>query len=153
MQFAQLIQLREIGVPIPDEQLIEACTLQNKKDLIESLQQTREQQTQMQQNQAQMQLAEMQARINNLNAQARANEGLGNERDSRVPENHALAQERRAKAINDEEHALLEKVRILKELDGIDIDHLNRLLTMANVLKEDTLPIRNGSEVGNLEAL
>jgi len=37
MQFAQLLQMREIGIAIPDHVLLDAATLQNKKELIETV--------------------------------------------------------------------------------------------------------------------
>ena len=35
MNFAQLLQLRELGIPIPNESLLDAATIQNKTKLIE----------------------------------------------------------------------------------------------------------------------
>jgi hypothetical protein len=49
MQFAQLFHLREAGVPIPDEQLLEASTIQNKTEIIEAMRAQQQQQQQMQQ--------------------------------------------------------------------------------------------------------
>jgi NADH dehydrogenase/NADH:ubiquinone oxidoreductase subunit G len=136
MQFAQLLQLREIGVPIPDDQLLEACTLQNKKQLIESIEKTKQQQQQMAQQQAQVQMQEMQARIKLADAQTTANEGLGVERYSRVQENQALAIERRAAAHKDEDIALLNLVKALKEIDSIDIEQVGKLMQLSHLVKD-----------------
>ena len=46
MEFAQLLQLKEIGVPIPNEVLIKTATLQNKNDLISAIQKQEEAQQQ-----------------------------------------------------------------------------------------------------------
>src|SRR6185503_16547189 len=89
MQFAQLFHLREAGVPIPDEQLLEASTIQNKTEIIEAMRAQQQQQQQMQQMQMQMQAQDMQAKINLANARADADRGLGVERISRVQENQA----------------------------------------------------------------
>lgn len=135
MQFAQLLQLREAGVPIPDSSLLEACTIQDKNKIIEAIQQQQQQAQQMQQQQAQVQMQEMQARTELAHARAEADRGLGLERVSRVQENQALAIERRAQAHKDEEEALLNKVKMLKELDDLDLNHLERLVNLANSLK------------------
>lgn len=140
MQFAQLLQLREVGVPVPDDVLLEACTLQNKKKLLDSIQQTQQQQQQMAQQQQQVQMQEIQARTELAQARAVADRGLGVERVSRVQENQALAQERRAQAHKDEESALLEKVKALKELESIDIAHIEKLISLANMIKEKENP-------------
>lgn len=140
MQFAQLLQLREAGVPIPDTVLLEAATVQNKKQLTDTIAAINQQQQQMQQAQAQVALQEVQARTNLANARAAADEGLGIERLSRVKENQALAQERQAEALKDQEAALLDRVRALKELDEIDINQIQRLLAIAQALKPEQLP-------------
>lgn len=135
MQFAQLLQLREVGVPIPDEQLLEACTLQNKTKLIEAIQAQKEQAMQMQQQQAQAQLQETMARTQLAQARAIADQGLGYERVSRVEENKALAIERKAAAEKDKDAALLNLIKAIKELEGMDINHISQLLSMANSMK------------------
>ena len=46
MQFAQLMQMRELGIGIPDDLLIDSAPLQNKTELIEAVRQAQEQQGQ-----------------------------------------------------------------------------------------------------------
>jgi hypothetical protein len=135
MQFAQLLQLRETGVPVPDEVLLEAATLQNKKELIEAIQQQRQQQQQIQQMQIQSTLAEQQARTNLSQARAVADQGLGLERLSRIQENKALAEERTAAAEKDRDAALLSLIKASKEIDSIDISHISELLKLSAMMK------------------
>lgn len=135
LNFAQLLNLREIGVQIPEEQLIEASTLQNKPQLIQAIQQQKQQQQQMQQQQMQVQMAEIQARTELAQARAVADRGLGLERVSRVEENHALAREREAAAEKDKDIALLNLVKALKELDTMDISHVEQLLGLSERIK------------------
>lgn len=134
MQFAQLLQLREAGIQIPDTVLIKAATLQNKTELVEALEQNAQQQQQIQQMQMQAALQEQQARTQLAQARATADEGLGIERMSRVQENAALAEERRAQAKKDDEVALLNKVKALKELESLDLTHLQTLINLAQTL-------------------
>lgn len=135
MQFAQMLQLREYGVPITDQDLLEAATIQNKQKIIDNALKNAQQAQQLQQSQAQLQMADIQSRIQLNNARATADKGLGLERLSRIEENKALADERRAQAIKDEDSALLEKVKALKELEQIDINHLKEYITLAQQLK------------------
>lgn len=147
MQFAQLLQLKEVGVPITNEDLMEAATFQGKKKIIENMQKAQQVQSQAQQMQMQAALQETAARTNLANSRAQADQGLGIERMSRVQENQALAQERRAQAHKDEEAALYEKVKALKELDNIDLQHIEKLLSIANMLKEKEI---NPATVGQI---
>lgn len=73
-EFQQLAEMRQGGIPVPDEMLIEASSVRNKARLLEMMQQQREQQMQMQaqamQAQAQAEQAELQ--IKGMSAQAKA---------------------------------------------------------------------------------
>lgn len=137
MQFAQMLQLREVGVPIPTESLLEAATLQNKQEIIKLMQQQQQQAQQLQQQQAQIQMEEIQARTQLAQARAVADQGLGLERASRVQENQALAEERRAKAHVDEEAALLNFVKALKEIESIDLVQIERLIKLSHIVKQN----------------
>lgn len=143
MQFAQMLQLREAGVPISTADLLESATLVGKKKIIENAIQQEQQAAQAQQQQAQMEQQEIQARINLANARSVADQGLGVERMSRVEENKALAVERVEEAKNQKEQALLNFVKALKEMEGIDIEHLERLITLQNVMKSQEVQPSN----------
>lgn len=135
MQMAQMLYLREAGVPISNEDILEASTIQNKKKIIENAVKNVQVQQQMQQMQVQSALQEQQARTNLAYARAQADQGLGLERASRVQENEALAIERRAAADKDNQTALLDKVKALKEIESLDLAHIEKLVTLANLLK------------------
>jgi len=137
MQFAQMLQLREAGVPIPDDQLLEAATIQNKKKIVESMVQKQQETAQMQQQQAQMAMQEAQARIKLTQARAVADQGLGLERVSRVQENHALAVERQAAAQKDRDIGLLNLVKAVKELESMDINQLAELVALKKMVEQD----------------
>lgn len=136
MQFAQLLQLKEAGVPIPNEELLEAATIQNKKQLIESIQKAQQAATQMAQQQSQVQMQKLMAETNLAEARAEADRGLGIERASRVQENQALAIERRAAAVKDQDEALLSLVKALKELDSVDIAQIEKLIQLSHAMSE-----------------
>lgn len=135
MQFAQMLQLREAGVPIPDEALLEACTIQNKKRVIESISRSQQAQQQMQQQGAQLAMQEQQARIKMAEGKAAADQGLAVERISRVEENQSLAIERQAQARKDEDIGFLNLVKALKEIDEMDLAHIERLVGLAQSIK------------------
>lgn len=146
MQFAQLLNMQQIGIPVPTNLLIESSTLQNKNQLIEAIQKEQEQQSQMAQQQQQAQIEVLKAQIENMKAQAAANEGLGLERVSRIQENQALAIERRAKAQHDLDLGTLDKIKAAKELDDIDLAQLQRYLSIIKMMQENEkqkLPTEN----------
>lgn len=136
MQLLQLLQLKEVGVPIPDEILLDACTVQNKKELMEKINNARQAQEQAAQAQQQAQIAQLQAQADLAHARAMADQGLGMERLSRIQENKALAVERMAQAAKDEDSATLDMIKAIKEIEGIDFAHIEKLLQMLNIVKQ-----------------
>lgn len=135
MQFAQLLQLRELGIPVPDEALLDAAIIQDKKKLIEAINAQKQQAQQMQQMQLQASMQEQQARTELAKSRSIADQGLGLERLSRVKENQALAEERKAASEKDHAMALLNFIKASKELDGIDLSHLSELIKLADMMK------------------
>lgn len=133
MQFAQMLHLRNAGVPISTTDLLEAATIQNKTKIIKNAIAQEQQQAQVAQLQTQVALEEQQARVELAKARSEADRGLGVERLSRVSENQALAQERKAEAQKDDEQALLNFVKALKEMESIDIANLEKLLSLSKI--------------------
>ncbi len=145
MQFAQMLQLKELGVPITTQDLLEAATLQGKKKIIENAVQQEQQAAQAQQMQMQMAMQQQQAAIESAHSKALADQGLYAERTSRVDENRSLAVERMHQANRDDNAALLDKVKAIKELESMDLAHLEKLVNLAMMLKN---PETQASEAG-----
>lgn len=135
MQLMQLLHLRQVGVPVPDESLLKCVTLQNKKELIEQVTQNQQQAAQKQQQAEEMQVNLAAAQVKLANARAEADAGLGMERISRIGENQALAEERRAEAVRDEHAGILDLTKALKELAGLDIDNIVKQIAMFTQLQ------------------
>lgn len=140
MQFAQLLNLRELGIPVPAELLIKSSTLQNKEELINALSQQEQQQAQMAQQQAEAQIELLKAQIEDLKARAMANEGLGAERASRIQENRALAVERMAAAQKDRDQGTLDKIKAAKEIQGMDLDQIHRAVEIIQAIERAQNP-------------
>jgi len=133
--FQQALHLKEIGVPIPSEFLLEMSTLQNKTKVIEQIQAQEQQQAQQQEMQMQIQMQELQARANLANARAEADKGLAVERESRVYSNLSLMKEREMEGVKDLEQATLDKIKAIKELQGIDLDQIQKALVIIEQMK------------------
>lgn len=135
LAFVQAINLREMGIPIPAAYLLKHSTLQDKDELVQQIAQQEQQAAAQASNKMQAEIALLKAQIQDMNARATANQGLGIERASRVQENHALAVERRAKAIKDIESSSLDQVRAAKELQSIDLQNLMNAIEILRSLQ------------------
>lgn len=135
MEFAQLLELKKIGVQITDEDLLQCATIQHKDRLIQNMQAKQQQAMQAQAGQAQAQQQLMAAQAQLAQARSMADMGLYAERTSRVEENRALAIQKLHEANKDDEVANLNKVKAIKELETMDLNHLEKLLNLVQVLK------------------
>jgi len=138
--FATMFYLREAGLPIPDEALIEASTIENKTELVQLMAQQKEQESQVQMAQMQSQLDLANAQIESLQAKAKADLGWAFERTSRVPENRAFAIERLAEAEKDRQQAVLNMAKTLNEIDDIKLNQLEKLIQLTNMLTQQSVP-------------
>ena len=135
MQFAVLIQLKELGIAIPDDVLLDAVTVPNKDELKKSIQQQTELRQQIEQQQQQIAMQELQARAKLSEARAKADEGLFMERASRVTENYAAAEERKHKAAQEDHAGMLDLIKSIKELETVDLTNIRHLVEMSQMLK------------------
>jgi len=150
--FKQALYLKETGVPIPTSFLLEMSTLQNKSELLKTIEQQEQQQAQMQQMQTQLQMAELQARANLANARAAADYGLEKERATRSISNISLSEERRMEAIKDLNQSEYEKIKSIKELQGIDLEHIEKGIAILQALKQQEVEqIKEVTPKNNLE--
>ncbi|MDD5551458.1 MAG: hypothetical protein PHS34_09375, partial [Candidatus Omnitrophica bacterium] len=136
MYFAQLLQLKEAGMPIPDEAIIDAATVQNKDKLLQQMEQIKQQAAQAQQMQLQATVEEQQARTELAKARATADQGLGLERMSRIKENQALAEERKAEASKDRASGILDLITAAQKIEGIDIEHVRQIIEIIKNIEQ-----------------
>jgi hypothetical protein len=114
--YKQLLELRALEVPIPDDELIRAAPLQGKTKLLEIMQKQREQQeiAQMQEEQD----AHIQRQL--ALSQKEENVALAQERRARVLSDIGLARERIAEAEQNYAKAFLDNVSAVSEMEDMD---------------------------------
>lgn len=138
MQFNQLLQLQNLGINVPPSILIEATTLQRKKEFIDAL----EAQSQAEQEKAdkefQQQVQEQEIVAHSLQAKAESDQALAAERLNKVKLDAALSAERIQRAEEEKMKGTLDVIKAIKELEEIDINQLHRLVEMFKMLQEQT---------------
>lgn len=150
MSVAQLMELKKLGIggTAIDNAILDQMTIQNKSVLMKAIEQEQQAASQMQQQQAQVAVAELQSRSQYSQAKAASEMALAKEREARVEVEGFQVVEKIAEAQKQKEEALLNKVKVLKELETIDLSHLKELITMANMLKQP-IEQKANSELGN----
>jgi hypothetical protein len=99
----------------------------------------------------QIEMQKLQSETKLVEARTEADLGVAAERFSRIDENKAMAVERRAQAVRDENAAVLDLVRAFKELDTFDIAHLKELMAMQAMIKSQEATVQNEIEVGSVK--
>lgn len=137
MNFAQLLQLREVlGELISPKDLLEASTLQRKKDLLASVEQREQQASQQAQETHQYQMALQQAQIEGIQSKAAADRGWAAERASRIEENRAMAIEKMASSQNERALASYNEAKAVHELEQMDLGNLKVLFDIIHGVQE-----------------
>jgi hypothetical protein len=112
LYFMQLMQAKQVGVPIPDSLLIEAMPIQGKDKIMKALQAQEQQNAQMQQIEAQQRQT-----INEM-AQAKiiSDVGTGVERIARSQADRALARERISESQQNQAQAVLNRAEAILKM-------------------------------------
>jgi len=119
-QFVQLLQLKEMGIPIPVEFLIKNSTLQGKDELMEALGKQEQMQAEAAQQKAELDLALMEGQLQNLQANTAEKLAFARERVGRTQSNLGLEAERFSELSKNRAIAVKEKMEATKAfLDAV----------------------------------
>ncbi len=152
LELAQLLHLQQIAPDLmPIDEIVEAMTIQNKDRIIEKIQKNQEAKQQQQQQMQEIQMQQMQVDNMTKVAYAHSQEGLAKERVAKIQTDSAVAEDKLRRAHQEDTASLLNVVRALKELKGLDLDHLMKQVQLLNVLSPVANPdkevIENKSNV------
>ena len=126
----QSLYLREIGVPIPTEYIIENMQLPNKDKLMEQIKATEEAQQQQEQALAQAQMQAAQVDNETKLGFAAAQQAQAQERLSKIRVDSAEAIGKIEKSESDKIDAFLKLIMAAKQIEGTDIDQIVKVMTM-----------------------
>lgn len=140
-QFIQLMALKAAGVDVTDEELVVNSSLRDKKEMADRFRAQRDAAAQTQQMQTQMALQQQAVVTESLNAKAQSDQALASERLAKIGLDQALNAERLSRAEEERMGGILNLLKAVKELDGMDLDSLSRkiqlLLTIEKSNKGD----------------
>ena len=135
MQAQQLLELRNMGINIPDSVILDAVQIQNKEELIKAIEAQGQSQQQMEQESAQMAMYQQQMVADSMAAKAESDRALAAERLNKIGLDQALNTERMAKAQQERDMSALNKVRAAKELEDLDLAQLQKMLDILAAMK------------------
>ena len=145
----QCLYLREIGIPIPTEHLLNLVQVPDKDDLIKSIMKTEQAQQQQAQQMAQLQMQQLQVDNETKLSYAQSQKALAAERMNKVHLDEAVSAERLKRADEDRSSAILNLVKAAKELKSLDLEQIEKALALAQAIgaeEEPTQPTQESTQ-------
>jgi hypothetical protein len=133
MQFAQLLELKQMGIPVPTNILLETSTLYHKKDLIDAITAQEKSQAQMQQQQEMMNLEQQRILTRSLEAKAQSDFASAEQKKADIIDTLTTARQRASATVANEALSAIELVKSSAELSDI---MPNRLLKTAKFVMD-----------------
>jgi len=146
LQFLQAIQMKQLGIPIPNKYLLEKSTLSDKKGVIESIVQEEQQQAQIQQAQMQQQLEQQEIVTRSIEAKAQNDFAAAQERRARSVSDLALAKHHEGESVANRASAALNNAKAMKELEELDENRLMKLADFILSVQERQKIMNQGEE-------
>lgn len=135
MELQQLLHFKELGMPIADKSILQAAFITNKAQVIADMQEQSQQQQQMQQQQAQVQQQKDNADVVAKFAKARSDLALEKERLASSQEKTAKIDQMQADAEHKRVQADMELVKMIIELEDLDLANFRASFDMAEAIK------------------
>jgi len=132
----QALYLREIGIPVPSSYLLKMANLPEKDELEKEITQIEQQQQQQQQMQAEQQMQQIQVDNETKLAYAESQKALAAERMNKTQLDAALSAERLQRADEDRTNAVLNLIKAAKEIQMMDMTHLEKAVNVVKNLEE-----------------
>lgn len=135
MELQQLLHFKELGMSIADKSIIRAAFLTNKKQIVEDMQEQQEQQMQAQQAEQQQQEKKDNAQI--MASYAKAKSDLAREKElmASAQEKIAKIDDLQAQSEYKRTESDLNLVKLMIELEDMDLAHFRSSLELAEVIK------------------
>lgn len=135
MELQQLLHFRELGMPIPDDSILNAAFITGKKDIIASMQQQAQQQQQQAQAQAQEEAKKTNADVMVKYTQAKTNMAKEQEIVASAHEKMAKVSENLASAEHKQMESDLNLVKLAMELEDVQFNQIRQAFDLAQAIK------------------
>lgn len=141
LELAQILHAQQLFPDlVPPDEVLECMTLQNKDRIIEKVMAKQKAMQEQQQKMEEIQMQQMQVDNMTKVAYAHSQEGLAKERVAKIQTDSAVAQDKLRRAHQEDTASLLNVVKALKELKGMDLDHLMQQVEILNALSPAANP-------------
>lgn len=153
IELGQILNLTEIMATNPPppllEKIIDCMYIQNKDELKEGMAKFQEQAAEQQNKRAELEMQQLQVDNQTKISYAHSQESLAAERTAKIQTDMAVAEDKLKRAHTEDTAALLNVLKALKELDGMDLTQMEQKLNLLNMLQpEAQVTPTTGQSVG-----
>lgn len=143
LELGQLLHLREIlgdnTPPVVINRIIDAMYITGKDELKEQIEEYQKGISEQQNKRAELEMTQLQVDNATKIGYAHSQEALAQERTAKIQTDVAIAQDKLKRANQEDTHALLNLIKGIKELEGMDIEHLQQRLNIVKDINEDNI--------------
>jgi len=144
LEAQQLMYAKEVlQLPISGKRILSKMVIQDKDEVLAEIEQVEKAQQDQQNAMAQLQMQQMQVDNETKLSYARSQDGLAQERIAKISTDKAEAHERIRRSKEEESAAVLNFIKAIKELQGMDLTHMQQkidLLHSLNPNKDEEKP-------------
>jgi len=134
-EYLQLSALKMMGINVTDEELIDASNLHDKKKMKDRMAAQAQQAQQMQQQQTQLAMENQAVITEAAHAKSQSDQALAAERTAKIQLDAALNAERIARSEEDRTAGVLNLIKAVKELEGMDLEALAKKLQILGAVE------------------
>ena len=139
LELAQLFELQQrFGDVFPPEEILEVMTIQNKDRIMEKIMASQKAQQEQQKKQSEMQMQQMQVEMQVKISDAESKQALAKEREAKIVTDIAVAEDKLKRAQTEDTASLLNIIKAIKELEGMDLSYLAQKLEILQNLQPET---------------
>ena len=138
LEAQQLIYAKEVlQLPISSKRILSKMVIQDKDEIMAEVEQAEQSQQKQQEEMGKLQMQQMQVDNETKLSYARSQDGLAQERVAKITTDKAEAIERIRRSKEEESAALLNFIKAIKELQGMDLTHMQQKIDMIQSLKPE----------------
>lgn len=142
LELAQLFELQQrFGEIFPPDEIVEAMTIQNKDRIVEKMLNAQQAQQEQQSKMAEIQMQQMQVDNQTKVSYAEGQSALAQERLAKITTDIAVAEDKLKRAHTEDTASLLNVLKMLKEMEGMDLTHMEQKLNLLTTIQPDAFVI------------
>ncbi len=137
LELQQLLYFKQVtGIDIPNDEILQIAPIQNKDRILKKIMEREKAAAEQQQKMTELQMQQLQVDNATKLSYSKAQESLAHEREAKIELDRAVDAERLSRAQEERTAGVLNLLKAVKELEGINLAHVTEKVNILLQLKE-----------------